>query len=208
MQGQCSLSVAALTAAFAVFQKTRPGSHGDCDDDRDDIDADENEHFITTPSLQHLKCHPQHQKHHIHKDVSRNYHHPCIILQPFHGRWLGAGITDFSSIPITTQSIMISLFYHLSMADGWVLETQLPSHLASSTSSSQVLTSSFVGPYSSWIGFFVKSTPPGPIGFIWQKFLAWAFCVSWAQIRSQAEFSLKFLLPHFPSVRTQTCSPN
>ena len=45
MKGQCPLSVAALTTAFAVFQKTRPGSHGDCDDDRDDIDADENEHL-------------------------------------------------------------------------------------------------------------------------------------------------------------------
>ena len=44
VKGQCSLSVAALTAAFAVFQKTRPGSHDDCDDGHD-IDADENEHL-------------------------------------------------------------------------------------------------------------------------------------------------------------------
>ena len=44
VKGQCSLSVAALTAAFAVFQKTRPGSHGDRDDGHD-IDADENEHL-------------------------------------------------------------------------------------------------------------------------------------------------------------------
>ena len=42
MKGQCSLSVAALTAAFAVFQKTRPGSHGDRDDGHD-IDADAEE---------------------------------------------------------------------------------------------------------------------------------------------------------------------
>ena len=31
MQGQRSLSVAAFTAAFAVFQKTRPGNHGGYD---------------------------------------------------------------------------------------------------------------------------------------------------------------------------------
>ena len=86
-------------------------------------------------------------------------------------------LSKISNVSLIINTIILASFSHLSMADGWVLETQLPSHLASSTSSSQVLTSSFVGPYSSWIGcfcqkysswvgFFVKSIPPGRIGFI------------------------------------------
>ena len=44
MKGQCSLSVAALTAAFAVLQKTRPENHDDSDgDDGDDGDSEQEE---------------------------------------------------------------------------------------------------------------------------------------------------------------------
>ena len=112
MKGHSSLSVSALTATFAVLQKTRPGNYDDhdggCDDDHDvgnDGNADENEGNEGGGE----KVREMEKITNVEKWKEQS--HDSSILPPFHGRWLGAGNT--ASLALGEFNILLASSHQL-----------------------------------------------------------------------------------------------